>query len=88
MRPGHPDQTKDKKCLFISSDKRVLAKDFSRWTQKESTVQYFEALAEKAGKVDRDNVYAYVYREILFTGLDLAALLDELHSDALVYSLM
>ena len=51
-----------------------------------SIIPWVEALAAKAGTVDKDNANAYVAREIMTVGLSLAALLDEFHPSQIVFS--
>lgn len=72
--------------LAFPPDKRIATRELRRWMQKGSIIPIVEALAAKAGPVDKDNADAYQAREIKCTGLALAALLDEFHPNPIVFS--
>lgn len=82
LRPDHRVNGQ----LSFPPMERVAPVELRRWIQKGSIVPFVEGLASKAGGVHKSNADAFTAREIMCTGLALAALLDEFHPNPIVYS--
>lgn len=62
--------------LAFPPHKCIATRELRRWIQKGSIIPFVEALAGKAGRIDRDNADAYLVREIMCTGMALAPFFD------------
>lgn len=71
--------------LTFPLEKRIKNEELHHWVQKVSILPFVEGLAVKAGPIDRKSADAYLEREIMCTGMTLAALLQEFHSNPIVY---
>lgn len=80
-----PDRRMNGQLAYPATE-RIAPVELRRWMQKGSIIPFVEGLAAKAGDVHKSDGDGLLAREIMCTGLALAALLDEFHPNPIIFS--
>lgn len=81
IRPDHRQNSQ----LTFPPAKREAITELTRWMQKGSSIPFVDGLAGKDRPIERDNAESYFAREIMSTGLNLAAFRAEIDPNPFVF---